>query len=938
MSAPRVLDGRYEVLEELGRGGVGQVLLARDVQLGRRVAIKTLLAEAGAARTRFVEEAQVTGQLAHPNIVPVHALGVEQGALFLVMKVIEGRDLKALARALAAGERVPSREYGLRRRLRLFLKVCEAIAYAHARGVIHRDLKPANLMVTEGDEVLVLDWGLARPVEELSAAPASRVRSSVRELERTRGETLAGSASGELTMDGAVVGTPAYMPPEQADGGVALDVRADVYALGATLYELLVLRPPYQGGTYAVLTQVLEGPPPTPRAAAPELMIPPALESIVLRAMAREREARYPDAAALAADVERFLDGKRPEAHVETLRELAARVVEHHRVAVVSAAAAFLVLNLLLVTAAGLVLRQERGVRAATAEAAAAAAEALAQEEGARRAAETLERTARAERTVGRALRQVLAFEALAASAVPLTAQEGRAAGPLLNDEREAVRRELAAARAEVLELGEQEAAEVGEGAGEADPLARLAAGGAGATFAGFSRELEALAGRVDQSYARTLVSRRPELVAKEAGHLALGPQRPLLLARAALRLERPDEARRQLEGQRLAAGTPEAAAAEALLATLRGAPVEERRAAWDRAVAAAPTWSWLFLRRAECRVLQGDLDGARADYDQAALLYKADPWIYASITRHTFPVFGDHDVFQRIADFVAALAPGNYLPLRLRYLQSVWVHGNPQEPRKQLLELAQEGRLAEHVAQGWISQCALTAGDLDMAEASARRALELAPGDATAQGCLAEVHLRRGAVERALELSASGLERAPQDAGLNGVHGRALLALGRAPQAVPFLERAALPALASDPWRALAEAYLASDDPADWRRGVEAARRGLALDPITTFRQHRRARPLAGDPRPHRVLGHLHRKLADLPRAALHYARAFALSRFPRQAEALGQDHQDALHLGEVHEALRLLPEAVQCYAWAAEDPALKEEAEARIARLRSR
>ena len=148
---------RYEVERELARGGMGRVLAARDRVLERRVAVKALLDPRPHTVARLVEEAQLTGQLAHPGIVPLHELGGSGRDVFLVMKLVEGRSLKELVDGLAAGDLRVTRRYGVRSLLRLFLEVCEAVAFAHDRGVVHRDLKPANVMVGMSDEVLVLD-------------------------------------------------------------------------------------------------------------------------------------------------------------------------------------------------------------------------------------------------------------------------------------------------------------------------------------------------------------------------------------------------------------------------------------------------------------------------------------------------------------------------------------------------------------------------------------------------------------------------------------------------------------------------------------------------------------------------------------------------------------------------------------------------------------
>ncbi|MBX3472298.1 MAG: serine/threonine protein kinase, partial [Planctomycetes bacterium] len=297
---------RLEVTGELGRGGMGRVLRARDPAIGREVAKKVLLDPTEAspdARARFLHEARVTGQLEHPGIVPVYEVGQERsGEPYFVMKLVRGRSLAAVLEATRAD---PTHDGGrLPVLLRQFLKVCEAVAYAHARGVLHRDLKPANVMVGDFGEVLVLDWGLARVRGQPDAAGGV-------------GRLPAPGADHAQTQDGELLGTPDYMPPEQAEGRRdAVDERSDVYALGAILFELLTLRPPFVGTTQIhLLKQVLMDAPPDPRAVAPAgRAVPRELAAVALKALARDPAQRYAGAADLAAEVTRFLDGRPVEA------------------------------------------------------------------------------------------------------------------------------------------------------------------------------------------------------------------------------------------------------------------------------------------------------------------------------------------------------------------------------------------------------------------------------------------------------------------------------------------------------------------------------------------------------------------------------------------------------------------------------------------------
>ncbi len=232
--------GRYEILGPLAEGGVGEVMRGRDVDLGRDVAVKLL--REGHVRNadlvqRFVEEAQIGGQLQHPGIVPVYELGIEGDRPFFSMKLVKGQTLAALLR-----ERADPAD-GRRRLLKIFEQVCQTVAYAHSRGVVHRDLKPSNVMVGAFGEVQVLDWGFAKVLSRGGIADERPPPP-----DRTHIATLRSSGEGSASVAGSVMGTPAYMPPEQALGEVdRLDERSDVFSLGAILCEILTGLPPYVG-------------------------------------------------------------------------------------------------------------------------------------------------------------------------------------------------------------------------------------------------------------------------------------------------------------------------------------------------------------------------------------------------------------------------------------------------------------------------------------------------------------------------------------------------------------------------------------------------------------------------------------------------------------------------------------------------------------------
>ncbi len=286
---------RYRVEQLIGRGGMGEVRLCSDVVMGRDVALKTLRHDAGSA-DRFLREARIQGRLEHPVIVPVYDMGRADGAPWFTMKRVNGVTLAEVIAHLAEGDEATERGFGRRRLLTDFVQVCQAIAYAHDRGVIHRDLKPANVMLGEYGEVYVLDWGIAKTVGP-----------------DTMQSVGATASSDGATSHGAVLGTLGYMPPEQL-AGPAVDERADIYALGAILFELLTCEPLHRrGDSMALATSTLDGADARASARAPAREVPPELEAICVRATALARDQRYGNVRELLAEVSRFLDGDRDQ-------------------------------------------------------------------------------------------------------------------------------------------------------------------------------------------------------------------------------------------------------------------------------------------------------------------------------------------------------------------------------------------------------------------------------------------------------------------------------------------------------------------------------------------------------------------------------------------------------------------------------------------------
>ncbi len=334
--------GRFRVLRPHARGGLGQVYVARDLELGRQVALKEILAEKAdnpRLRSRFLLEAEISGNLEHPGIVPVYGLGTyADGRPFYAMRFIQGDSLKEAIAAYHAADPAldpASSKLRLRQLLGRFVDVCDAIAYAHSRGVLHRDLKPANIMLGGYGETLIIDWGLAKAVGHRDTASG--------DLETTL-IPLSGD-SHEPTVAGHLLGSPPYMSPEQAEGLLDhLGPATDVYGLGATLYSLLTGTAPIEGATVEeVLSKVKKGSIVPPRLV--NAHVPRALEAVCLKALSLQPADRYPSARALADDVEHWLADEPVSALAEALVDRVRRWALRHRT-VVSTAAAVLFLGI----------------------------------------------------------------------------------------------------------------------------------------------------------------------------------------------------------------------------------------------------------------------------------------------------------------------------------------------------------------------------------------------------------------------------------------------------------------------------------------------------------------------------------------------------------------------------------------------------------------
>ncbi|MEZ4448524.1 MAG: protein kinase [Nannocystaceae bacterium] len=368
----------YVIEGHFAQGGIGRILRARDRHLERPVAVKELLvAGSGDAERRFIREALLTARLQHPGIVPIYEAGRwPSGEAFYAMKLVSGRALFDIIAATRT----------LDERLALLpnvLALAEAVGYAHAQGVIHRDLKPENVLVGDFGETIVIDWGLAKDLREAGPDDSQ----SERNLSSGTGNIDAGDSGGsdmsprtgsidpDLTMAGAVMGTPSYMAPEQAEGK-PVDARADVYALGSILYHVLTGEPPYDASAaMAIVVKVVTEDPVPVTVRQPG--VPRDLAAILEKAMARDPAARYPSAKEMADDLRRFQTGKLVAAHHYSAGERLWRWIRRNRTAIAVALVALVVTSVVGVASIRSVIHEKEAARAAEAAARSAEEQAL---------------------------------------------------------------------------------------------------------------------------------------------------------------------------------------------------------------------------------------------------------------------------------------------------------------------------------------------------------------------------------------------------------------------------------------------------------------------------------------------------------------------------------------------------------------------------------
>ncbi len=347
---------RFVVEEALARGGMGMILAARDVNIRRVTAMKVLTAENPTDKQllRFIEEAQITGQLEHPNIVPVHELGVsDSGRIYYTMKMVEGVTLLDVIKGVREHRHEIIDKYPISRLLTVFAKVCDAVAFAHSRGVIHRDLKPDNVMIGDFGEVLLMDWGLAKVVGDKAMLSGMIEEDGVSLEEAVNRIPARQSMANQRTLEGQILGTPNYMPPEQAAGKISeLDKRTDIYSLGGVLYDLLCLRAPIEGANLKEMVEKInKGYIPNPNIYnprrdskgeivypdgiilhhCPENRVPEATAAVAMKAMSFDPNDRYQTVEELQEDIFKYQTGFATSAESASPLRLLTLTLKRHK-------------------------------------------------------------------------------------------------------------------------------------------------------------------------------------------------------------------------------------------------------------------------------------------------------------------------------------------------------------------------------------------------------------------------------------------------------------------------------------------------------------------------------------------------------------------------------------------------------------------------------
>jgi serine/threonine-protein kinase len=925
MPPPEHTGDRYQLSGEIARGGMGAVLRGRDVDLGRDLAVKVLLekyADRPEVARRFLEEAQVGAQLQHPGVVPVYDIGRFGALPFFTMKLVKGQTLAALLSARSD----PSVDRP--RLLGIVLQVSQTLAYAHAKGVIHRDLKPANVMVGAFGEVQVMDWGLAKVLTEGGVADEERTASRVRQRPEnvtTIRTTRSGTAgSGTDTEAGTLLGTPAYMPPEQANGDVAhLDRRADVFGLGAILCEILTGKPPYVGrSNEEVRRKACNGDLADTRARLNACGADGELLALTLACLAPEACDRPRDARVVADALTADLDGVQERLHQAELAEAEAKakaVEEVKRRRLTLALAGTVLLAVTLGGGGWLYVKSERDARLAqmTRDVNDALNQATALREKAKvGTAGGAALFAQAREQAQRALALVENGPAEAA----LAAQVRQLQAEL--DEEEKDRKMIAA-------LEEAHLAEAETVAGEN----RFASERALPKFEAAFREYGLGVGEIEAGAAAQRIRQRPAAV-REAIVSALD-EWDSLAANPRFGISEPHRAWLRAV---LAGVEPEDGLGRQVRAAFAEKDAAKRRAALEQLAASAdvdkvPLWA---LTRLTNPAQYADADALRPTeavklLRRAQARYPADFWVNhnlgLALQRLTPPEYVEAVRFLTAAVALRPDSPGAHYNLG----SALYLKGRVDEAiacYRKALELDPKYASA-HNNLGTVLHAK---GLSDEAIACYRKALALDPKDAAAHYNLGNVLQRKGEVDGAIACYRKAIEINPKFAPAHHNLGRALVDKRQLDEAIACWRKA----IELDP--KLGSAYhnlgLALADKGQLNEAIASLRKAIALDPKLALAHTNLGLRLAGKGRLDEAIACFRQAIELDPKQALaHTSLGTALARKGQVDEAIAcwrkaiaLDPKLALAHTNLGNALRekgLADEAIACHRRALElDP----------------
>lgn len=966
--------GRYEIKKKIGAGAMGQVVEARDQWLNRQLAVKSLLSKDNETlRKRFIEEAQITGCLAHPNIVPVHELGQdEEQNLFMAMKLVDGLNLHEVIQGVSKGKPSFKKKYSQRRLLRLFLKICEAMAYAHKAGFLHRDLKPANIMVGQEDEVLVMDWGLAKAFSEGDSVSSDFSLSKKKQFQSMVRATELEESAADLTQEGAIVGTPIYMSPEQADDPANVDTRADIYSLGAILYELLTYKRPYTGNTVSVLNALFKGPPPRPRAVAPSLDIHPALESIVSKAMARNPMRRYDNALAFAADIEAFLDGRMTSAYKESFGETLKRLVRAYYLYLI-----FLTITISVI-AGGLIYSENvtRNLEHVASEKSLKANTKKISLDLANTETDFIIELRKQIQLLDEPLRESQNFASKASSALDideltdrhkyLRLGENRSESGVQGvdsviaklkrqDNQSKIRLAVQSFQAKLDALSAQ-AKELEESGNPVDKEVQKLQSELNDQFIQVSIKLKQEAKSIDEtiieiqaflddSLAEMYISREPErlieLFKEQKSAIYKGvrlkfsaSKNTLYQARALIRKDQSEAAltlinnylkesgamTRQLTGNAKTL-TKLFALRTMLTKDPKATPLKQQKESFDSAIAVDPGAHWLFIYRAEILTRMGDFDAARKDYKKASALYPIDAWIELSRMSQLLTDYAAQDLLNASTKAVWSFAPRVYEIDAVSRMKQIWRQGDYADFKQALQGMNQNVSLTSRQALQYSARGGLIISRFEEVEKDARALLKDYPKDIIGLGCLAEALFFENKLSEATSFAEAGLAIDPEDGRLNYVRGEIFAKNNSYKKAIPYLRLGARPSLHAYRWERLARVIALSGESELLKEGVQAAYRALSLiNPEVQFHDPK-ARPLPEDTIFFETMALLREKQGKLAQASLHIARAIQfIEHNPKKTRSDIQSQIDKmdtlnLELGRIYEAMNLKAEAKSIY-----------------------